>query len=97
MEPSVPVVSFNSQIEYFNEHRESKHITAFYSNITTWAPNALPTLFSNPVIKHDLHIVVEHHLTGTADIKAVYKKHNKICYINPATPTGRSEDGTHGG
>ena len=27
----------------------------------------------------------------------MYKKHNKICYINPATPTGRSESGTHGG
>ena len=95
MKPSV--ISFNSQIEYFNQHRGHRQLNAFYSNISIWGPNALPFLFSNLIIKHDIHAVVEHHLTNTSAIEQLYKKHNKICYINPATPTGRSESGTHGG
>ena len=97
MEPSVPSISFNSQIEYYNQHRDSKHLTAFYSNISCWGPNAKPTIFSKSVIQNDIHAIVEHHLIETSAIKSMYKKHNKICYINPATPTGRSESGTHGG
>ena len=57
----------------------------------------LPTIFSKSVIRNDIHAIVEHHLIDTYAIKSMYKKHNKICYINPATFTGRSEDGTHGG
>ena len=95
MKPSV--VSFNSQIEYINQHRGSRHLSTFYNNISVWGPNAIPTIFSKSIIKHDIHAVVEHHLIDTSVIKSMYKKHNKVCYINPATPTGRSTDGTHGG
>ena len=72
MKPSV--VSFNSQIEYINQHRGNRHFITFYNNMSVWGPNAIPTIFSKPIITHDIHAVVEHHLIDTSVIKSMYKK-----------------------
>ena len=47
--------------------------------------------------KYNIHCIVEHHQQQENNIKKQYKKFDKDIFFNPATLTGRSELGTHGG
>jgi len=79
---------------------EDKSYNCFFSNVTSWGPQAEGYIFNRRFTKHyNVVGLAEHHRSKTLDLdfKAKFSSRGYRLTPNPAQATGRSETGTHGG
>ena len=75
------------------------HISIFYSNITTWGPQAKDYFYdkSRPAYRADIHCIIEHHTINAALLRNAFSLIKRAVITNPPGPSPNSAEGTHGG
>ena len=79
-----------------NNHKD--FVSAYFSNITCFGPNAKSHDFSQECVA-DLHVLVENHVPADqlSVFKAAYARHGMRTFNNPARVSTTSDMGTYGG
>ena len=77
----------------------SHNINIFYSDVSTWGPQAEDYIFDKgrSAYRADIHLLVEHHARDTNILRSAFSVIKRGVISNPPGPSRKSLHGTHGG